>query len=360
MIAKEMIIKSTAILTKRARCARCNQSMRAKTNKSNKSALPEMSSAIVLRDALEELSLEQTRDRARSKWKDLFDDRTAFVLEPDGVCWGYVHFIGGAVLGQYPQVAYDLMLTEISARTPGLCVICTPYELGTNHGEIAKECENAFEKAVQYISLKNGNSSISSENENDANRIIPRFYVGHSLGAKLHVCKGNDSGKRGRHFLIAFNNASASDSVKILEKFAKEILRKEGDGASSTNFDAIFARIVPLAEFAAKQAGFEFIPNAAETLNMVANKKFQSERVTLLSFSNDDLDQSASLREALADGEIRTSRAEIFGDHLSPVVLDLDKYAKVNPMFNRFGGVTIGDRVVVQKIVDELVQWLRE
>jgi hypothetical protein len=163
-----------------------------------------------------------------------------------------------------------------------------------------------------------------------------------------------------QHFLVAFNNASATDSVKILEKFAKELLSKrEGGEAASSQFDAIFDRLVPFAEVAAKAAGLEFSPNAVETLDGVANGKFKSDKVTLLSFTNDELDQCSSLREALADGGVRTNSVEIPGDHLSPVYLDLDKYAKMNPVMNRLSGVRIGDREAVERIANEMVKFLK-
>ena len=264
------------------------------------------------------------------------------------------------MLGQFPQVCYDQFLSSVSEET-GVTVICTPFELGTKHGTMAKRCRSAFEKARGVIQERNG---LDGEN-------VPIFYVGHSLGAKLHAVanfdeeEGNNSNSKNssstQHFLVAFNNASATDSVKILEKFAKELLNKrEGGGdAASSQFEAIFDRLVPFAEVAAKAAGLEFAPNAIETLDGVANGKFKSDKVTLLSFTNDELDQCSSLREALADGGVRTNTVEIPGDHLSPVLLDLDKYAKMNPMMNRLSGVRIGDGEAVQKIASEMVKFLK-
>ncbi len=281
------------------------------------------------------------------------------------ITWGFVHFLGGAALGQYPQVCYDAFLSAVSEHT-GVTIIATPYELGTKHGEMAKKARRAFERAKRVVQERNGLDA--GEN------VLPVFYVGHSLGAKLHAVASfydeesndnSDSNSRSgskQHFLVAFNNASATDSVKILEKFAKELLSKrEGGGgeAASSQFDAIFDRLVPFAEVAAKAAGLEFAPNAVETLDGVANGKFKSDKVTLLSFTNDELDQCSSLREALADGGVRTNSVEIPGDHLSPVYLDLDKYAKMNPVMNRLSGVRIGDREAVERIANEMVKFLK-
>lgn len=54
---------------------------------------------------------------------------------PPGRAWGVVHFTGGAVLGSYPHIAYDMMLSEL-CDTSGLMVIATPYDLGTDHDAI--------------------------------------------------------------------------------------------------------------------------------------------------------------------------------------------------------------------------------
>lgn len=54
---------------------------------------------------------------------------------PAGRAWGVVHFTGGAVLGSYPHIAYDAMLSEL-CDSSGLMVIATPYDLGTDHDAI--------------------------------------------------------------------------------------------------------------------------------------------------------------------------------------------------------------------------------
>ena len=56
---------------------------------------------------------------------------------------------------------------------------------------------------------------------------------------------------------------------------------------------------------------------------------------------------------------MRTNSVEIPGDHLSPVYLDLDKYAKMNPVMNRLSGVRSGDREAVERIANEMVKFLK-
>ena len=59
---------------------------------------------------------------------------------PPGRAWGVVHFIGGAVLGSYPHIAYDAFLAQM-CDDAGVVMIATPYELGTNHTKISAECQ---------------------------------------------------------------------------------------------------------------------------------------------------------------------------------------------------------------------------
>jgi hypothetical protein len=45
---------------------------------------------------------------------------------------GVVHFLGGAVLGAYPQVAYDELLQRISDYG-SLVIVATPFDLESDH-----------------------------------------------------------------------------------------------------------------------------------------------------------------------------------------------------------------------------------
>jgi hypothetical protein len=49
---------------------------------------------------------------------------------------GVVHFIGGALLGTFPQVAYDELLKRVS-EYGSMLVIATPYDLDLNHAGAA-------------------------------------------------------------------------------------------------------------------------------------------------------------------------------------------------------------------------------
>ena len=42
----------------------------------------------------------------------------SWVRLPPGRAWGVVHFTGGAVLGAYPHIAYDALLSEVAGACP--------------------------------------------------------------------------------------------------------------------------------------------------------------------------------------------------------------------------------------------------
>jgi hypothetical protein len=180
-----------------------------------------------------------------------------------GRAWGVVHFIGGAVLGSYPHIAYDAFLARLGDNA-GVFVVATPYELGTDHAAISRECQGKLAAAWGAVAAREGYNPAA----------MPVFAAGHSLGCKLHLiaaCSGvgeeeekNGEGGEGEgggkgegggggvqsppparagHLFVAFNNATAADSVRLLEKFARELLKKRavtaagGDTAANDAFD---------------------------------------------------------------------------------------------------------------------------
>jgi len=94
--------------------------------------------------------------------------------------------------------------------------------------------------------------------------------------------------------LVAFNNASAVDTVRLLENFARTLLKKRAaeGGEGGAVFDQILNSIPNvsfMAQRAAQAAGLEFVPNPEETLAM-ARSSMASPSVRLVKFKDDDLD----------------------------------------------------------------------
>ena len=85
-------------------------------------------------------------DRAIQLLRDAADDlepREAYVFEPEGPVEGVAHFIGGAALGTFPQVAYKALLTRVAQRC-GVAVVATPFDLTLDHDAAARTCRVAF------------------------------------------------------------------------------------------------------------------------------------------------------------------------------------------------------------------------
>jgi hypothetical protein len=290
-----------------------------------------------------------------------------------------VHFVGGAVLGSYPHIAYDAFLSALCDGA-GVAVVATPYELGTDHGAISAKCQRDFARAWSALCAR----------ENLPRDSAPVFAAGHSLGCKLQLLAAcdagegatqaygdaalvNDAAARAGHFFVAFNNATAADSVRLLEKFARELLKRRAEQASGGDArmnDAFegFTRNLPsltaLAEKAASAAGLDFTPGPAETLER-AKRGFDSPRVRLVKFDEDDLDQNAELEETLRRrfetaapaGDAPVSAVVLEGTHLSPVFFEFDG-AGMSPAFAKLGGVKVGDEAQVERLAREGVAFL--
>ena len=343
-------------------------------------SLGTVGAAIELRSRLQDLELERQSargGRGGDGWEKVAD---AWVRQPPGRAWGVVHFIGGAVLGSYPHIAYDAFLTRV-CEDAGVVVVATPYELGVDHAAVARSCGAAFDSAWASVAAREGYDPT----------VAPVFAAGHSLGCKLQLITGfGGTSKPGRggegasadvdaagmqragHLFVSFNNATAADSVRLLEKFARELIKRRAETASggdaSTNaafegFARNFPNLTALAERAASAAGLDFTPSPEETVDG-ARRRFVSPKVKLVTFEDDDLDQNedleAALRkryETLVAGEAPVERVTLPGNHLTPVFFRFDG-AKLSPAFGTLGGLRVGDEEAVKKLAEEGVKFL--
>ena len=131
-----------------------------------------------------------------------------------------------------------------------------------------------------------------------------------------------------------------------------------------------FTRNLPsltaLAEKAASAAGLDFTPGPAETLER-AKRGFDSPRVRLVKFDEDDLDQNEELERVLRrrfetiknarDASGAVSAVVLQGTHLSPVFFKFDG-AGLSPAFAKLGGVKVGDEEQVERLARDSVAFL--
>ena len=79
---------------------------------------------------------------------------------------------------------YDAWLSRVCDE--GLIIVATPYELDTNHSELAAAAAACKTRALTAVLSREGYSPF-----------LPIFAVGHSLGSKLHVLLGCDESASG-------------------------------------------------------------------------------------------------------------------------------------------------------------------
>ena len=260
-------------------------------------------------------------DRAIQLLREAADDlepREAYVFEPDGPVEGVAHFIGGAALGTFPQVAYKALLTRVAQRC-GVAVVATPFDLTLDHDAAARTCRTAFRaEAARW-------------------RGLPRYGIGHSLGAKLLLLIAcDDADAYEKLVLLAPNNSGVADSARLLERLV--------DAAAGTGEkrppDGIDWGGVLGAAFS--MAGLEVTPPPAETLERVARLRRPARGVTFVRFEDDDdLDAAASLGPVMSGASIDW----LDGGHLAPVFVEA-------------GGLRLGEEALVDGVADAIARAL--
>ena len=76
-------------------------------------SLGTVGAAIELRSRLRDIDIELANARGGPGGDGWEKIAGAWVRCPPGRAWGVVHFVGGAVLGSYPHIAYDAFLSLI-------------------------------------------------------------------------------------------------------------------------------------------------------------------------------------------------------------------------------------------------------
>ena len=261
-------------------------------------------------------------DRAIQLLRDAADDlepREAYVFEPEGPVEGVAHFIGGAALGTFPQVAYKALLTRVAQRC-GVAVVATPFDLTLDHDAAARTCRVAFRaEAARW-------------------RGLPRYGIGHSLGAKLLLLIAcDDADAYQKLVLLAPNNSGVADSARLLER----LVDAAGGGAGEKRpADGIDWGGVLGAAFS--MAGLEVTPPPAETLERVARLRRPARGVTFVRFEDDDdLDAAATLGPVMSGASIDW----LDGGHLAPVFVEA-------------GGLRLGEEALVDGVADAICRAL--
>jgi len=308
-----------------------------------------------------------------------------YLLEPSvGTPSITLLFVGGAGLGQFPHIAYNELLKRISTKC-NAAVIAVPYEVGLDHFELAKVTGEKIRKALIHC------EDIRSYSSN-----MPKFMLGHSLGAKLQtitLSATNDAVSAeelaGVGFM-SFNNFGFKNTITMAKSFAQELrndrVKKAGVDTASVSDDmsggggdnnAMFDMLFNLAEVAVGAVGVEFTPSPDDTKRILSLKydgKLQS-KTRLFVFDDDELDSSLDIVDSCTagsssssdDGSDGLTSSGLRGSHLTPVFLkfgleDLDLPEEAREMAGQVAGgfqnASFGDEEYLNEAVDEVCGWI--
>eukprot|EP00536_Pseudo-nitzschia_multiseries_P017986 jgi/Psemu1/299591/fgenesh1_pm.2009_\ len=285
-------------------------------------------------------------------------------------------FTGGAGLGQYPQVAYNELLSKISDKLNAVC-ITAPYEVGLDHFGLAKQTGERTRRALLVL---------NDENENEGRSRLPTYSLAHSLGCKLQTiymaATGLESSFDGIGF-VAYNNFSFAKTITMARSFAQE-LRGGTNTVGAMGNPEMINSIFDFAEMAVGAIGVDFSPNSQDTerlIQMRYNEEVQA-KTRLFVFADDTLDSSTEFRAACesfgdgnSGGNLRVSNLP--GGHLTPVFFrwNVDELAKdamgglgdtvsaeninmAKEAMGGFQGASFGDEKNVNALVDEVCDWV--
>lgn len=267
-----------------------------------------------------------------------------------------IFFLGGAVLGQFPHIAYSEFLKRLAVRM-GAAVIAIPYEVGLDHFSIAQKCVKLMKSAL-----------IECEDARGYSSSIPKYNVGHSLGGKLHSIGiaatgiGEDIAGCG---MISYNNFGFAQTIQMARAFSNELQVSKnpgfGEGVGPMPFDALF----DLASNAINAVGLEFSPSPDQTDQIIA-KKFDEnmlQKTRMFSFEDDELDSTGRFVDCFRSGATNVSLLP--GSHLTPVYLRLgvddlpeEARAMASQASGGFQNISFGDESLLDQLVDEVSNWM--
>ncbi len=225
-------------------------------------------------------------------WQELYGNWILIPPRPIAI----IHFLGGAFVATAPQVTYRGLLEFLANQ--GYAIVATPFVNTLDHTTIAQRVMRVSNLALDAVSRELGEH-------------LPIYGVGHSMGCKLHLLIGSlFPQERAGNVLISFNNYPAKRSIPMVEQLgqvSKLAAQFANQFASqfATQFDANFE--------------VEFTPSPEETNRLIA-ERYQIPRNLLIKFTNDDIDQTRSLDQALQQRFPELTTVQILkGTHLTPL-----------------------------------------
>jgi len=237
------------------------------------------------------------------EWQEVYGNWVMVPARPKAI----IHFLGGAFVATAPQVTYRGLLEYFAQQ--GYAIVATPFVNTLDHTAIAQRVYRLSNLTLEHL-------------QDQVTRSLPIYGVGHSMGCKLHLLIGSlFAVERAGNILISFNNYPAKRSIPMLEQVSQ-----------FSNFTAQFAaqfasqlaaQLGTPSQFAMPAFDMEFTPSPEETNALIA-QQYQVRRNLLIKFTQDDIDQTRPLSEAL---DYRfpdmTSIKILKGTHITPLGQDV-------------------------------------
>jgi len=232
--------------------------------------------------------------------------------------------LGGAGLGQYPQVVYNALLSHLAVHLNAVC-LTVPYEVGLDHFTLSKRTGELIRRSLLLLNPEEEDND--EEHTGHHTRKKPVFLLAHSLGCKLQTIYMAATGMGDTMFeqigFLAYNNFSFGQTIQMARTFADELKQatttsgassassgssrsrsssSEDRTANTNTNNSMFNSLFDLAEKAIEGFGVDFSPTAAETERLVSlryNQELQA-KTRLFVFDEDTLDSSVEFQAACA------------------------------------------------------------
>jgi len=264
-------------------------------------------------------------------------------------------FVGGAGLGQFPQVAYNEFLLRLSDRL-NAAVIAAPYTVGLDHFGLAKKVGELARRALIHCEDDSSRNYPSN---------LPTYFIGHSLGCKLAsiYMAATDQQFEGIGF-VSFNNFGFGQTIGMAKSFADEIQKNMRGGSMNLNSE-VLGQVFNFAETIIGTIGLDFTPTPAETERLLTLKydEDRQKKTRLFVFDDDNLDSSESFVEMCQSTGPQVSGLP--GSHLTPVYfkLGLDELPEEAREMAReglggFESASFGNEEELNTLVDEVCDWI--
>ncbi|NJO41681.1 MAG: DUF1350 family protein [Cyanobacteria bacterium CRU_2_1] len=234
------------------------------------------------------------------QWQDVYGNWVLVPPRPIAI----IHFLGGAFVATVPQVTYRSLLEYLASQ--GFVIVATPFVNTLDHTAIAQQVMRLSNLALEYV-----------QEEVIRVRSLPIYGIGHSMGCKLHLLIGSlFPQERAGNILISFNNYPARRAIPMLEQVS-QFSRFTSQFATQVTSQFLPQVVIPAFDV-------EFTPSPEATNQLIA-EQYQVKRNLLIKFTDDTIDQTRSLSQAILERFPTLTAVQILkGNHLTPIGQDMN------------------------------------